>query len=835
MKLLNRLTLKHLFMNKKRTIVTIIGIILSTSLMVGIGLLMSTFLYSMQQDAISYNGSHHAYFDSLTKEEKETLDLNINLKDTYSYGVIGYSNIKSENDYKPYLYLVSGEAKLLEKNELIEGTFPKTKDEIVLPEHLSTNGGVEYKIGDKITLDIGPRIIEEEEVYNNNISFVSTYEENNIIPLEKVIPKKKKTYTIVGIIRRSKLEDYSAPGYMAFTTNEEDVVQYRTYGEYKDVKKSYELTNEICESLNDLATCEVNSSLLYYYGISKYDNVNRTIISVLIISLTLLSIGCIIVIYNSFAISTMERKKSFGLYSSLGASPKQIKYTVFFEAFLVGGIGIFLGVLSAFLGIYVTIEVINFLIKDFWKMTFQFVVEPSYVIIPIIFMIVVVYLSAFIPAKRSSKVSSIEMIRENDEIKIPRKKVKTPKWIHKIFGMEGEIALKNMKRNKRKYRITLLSIFISIVLFISFSTYVTLGLSITKIEDLPDYDIYVSTDDEQIIEEIISRDNITSYYKSSMKPMYLKMQEKEIYQKDFYRYYEAMFNKEEQLSLITIVKLEQKDFEKISKDKKPIFYNKLNFVFYENNSRKSYFTKIIEKETNELTLCNMQNDNCKNISITMKEELPDIMKELPIDNSQIILLISDEMAKEEELFKMEKETKYLTIRTEDYKKLYEEIDKKYGKKNNFFTFSPKIELESEKNGIIAIKILLYGFITLVTLTGVTSVFNTIHTSIHLRRKEFAMLRSIGLSPKGFNKMIFFESLFFGLKSLFFALPVSGIFIYLINLTIGDTFLFGKIIIPWDAIFLSILGVFLIVILTMWYSVRKIKKENILDSLRDENI
>ena len=131
--------------------------------------------------------------------------------------------------------------------------------------------------------------------------------------------------------------------------------------------------------------------------------------------------------------------------------------------------------------------------------------------------------------------------------------------------------------------------------------------------------------------------------------------------------------------------------------------------------------------------------------------------------------------------------------------------------------------------------MLYGFITLVTLTGVTSVFNTIHTSIHLRRKEFAMLRSIGLSPRGFNKMILFESLFFGLKSLFFALPVSGIFIYLINLTIGDTFLFGKIIIPWDAIFLSILGVFLIVILTMWYSVRKIKKENILDSLRDENI
>ena len=204
-----------------------------------------------------------------------------------------------------------------------------------------------------------------------------------------------KTYTVVGIIDRSNSEDYSGPGYMAFTTKSNDIVSYRTYVEYKSVRKTYETTSTICEYLEN-ASCQEHDSLLYYYGISRYDNVNKTITSLLAIVLSLLSVGSIIVIYNSFAISTMERKKSFGLYSSLGETPKQIKYTVFFEAFVVGLIGIILGVLGAFLGIYVVVQVLNYLIADSWGLKLIFTVNPYYIIIPILFMILVVFISAFI-------------------------------------------------------------------------------------------------------------------------------------------------------------------------------------------------------------------------------------------------------------------------------------------------------------------------------------------------------------------------------------------------------------------------------------------------------
>lgn len=136
---------------------------------------------------------------------------------------------------------------------------------------------------------------------------------------------------------------------------------------------------------------------------------------------------------------------------------------------------------------------------------------------------------------------------------------------------------------------------------------------------------------------------------------------------------------------------------------------------------------------------------------------------------------------------------------------------------------------------MAIRILLYGFITLVTLIGVTSVFNTINTSIMLRKKEFAMLRSVGLTPRGFNKILFFESLFFGFKSLLYALPVSLGIVLLIDKTATNVMDFGYIIWPVKSIIISIIGVFIIVLLTMLYSASKIKKDNILETIREENI
>jgi len=841
MKLLNRLTIKHLCMNKKRTIVTIIGITLSTALMVGIGLLVSTFVTAMREDAIKYSGSHHAYFDSLSEEEKNELSLNVNFSLHYSYGVLGFSNVSSSNKYKPYVYVVSAEKEYLNHEELIEGRMPENDKEIVIPTHLATNGNVNFHIGDEIKLDIGYRLIGGEKVYNNNVSFVSFYNDAyEFMADETLVPLTTKTFEVVGIVNRSRMEDYSSPGYMLFTTNSEDIQEYRMYVNYKDVNKAFEKTDEICSKLSKNVTCSPNSSLLYYYGVSKYSNVNRSIVVVLSIALFLLSVGAIIVIYNSFAISAMERKKSFGLLSSLGATPKQIKYTVFFEAFIVGFLGITIGILGAFLGIYIVVLILNYLIGEFYGVDLKFVVEPLFVFIPIVFMTFVVYMSALIPARRSSKVSAIEMIRENDEIKIPRRKVKTPKWVRKFFGMEGEIALKNMKRNKRKYRITLLAIFVSIVLFISFSTYLKLGVSITDLNDLPDYDIGVSAYNYETAQEIASQENIRESHIVRISSAPYKTKDASYYQKNYYNFYQERTS-DMSISYTNFYIFSDKDYNDMvnfTKAKRGdiLYLNQANYVLYSSDNRKSYQTPIFVKNVSSLSFCSVSktSSECKEYNVHLVENILDSISSFGIDLNEPSAIISESMAHNMECLS-NSPNYFVSIFSDDYKSLYDKLSKRYENSNDVYVYSPKIEMKERQNSLLAIKILLYGFISLVTLTGVTSIFNTIYTSIHLRRKEFAMLRSVGLSPKGFNKMIFFESFFFGLKSLFYALPVSFFFVYIINMSIGDVFSFGTLVIPWGAVLASVFGVFIIVLLTMGYSVRKIKKENILNSLRDENI
>ena len=857
MKLLNRLTLKHLFMNKKRTIVTIIGITLSTALMVGIGLLVSTFLRAMIDDVVENSGSYHAYFDGVTQNEVEQIKRHIDVSDSYSYGVVGFANISSTNTYKPYVYIVSADDEYFAHEVLLEGRYPTNDHEIVIPNHLLTNGEVEFSVGDEITLEVGPRVSDGEEIYSNDISLIEVYDENDEETVdETLLPRFTKTYQIVGIIDRSHAENYSAPGYMVFTSKSKDIQMYRTFVEYKNIKNTYKITKNICESLEDTVSCNVHDNLLYYYGVSKYANVNRTITSLLMIVLTLLSAGSIIVIYNSFAISTMERKKSFGLYSSLGATPKQIKYTVFFEAFLVGLIGIFLGVLGAFLGIYILVQVLNYLIADSWGMTLVFTVNPYYLFIPILFMILVIYFSAFIPARRSSKVTAIEMIRENDEIKIPRKKVKTPKWVRKLFGMEGEIALKNMKRNKRKYRITLLSLFISIVLFISFSTYLKYGLSVVELSELPNYDILVSSEDSSVLEEIKMNDLIDNSHLFYLNSLFYEKLDKSMYQKEYYDYMENYYWEDHHTISVSAVILEDEDYQRLTDIYQVpadtiLFLNELSYIDYKEGSRLSYHTPIFTQNMKTFTFCNGSGDVCKEVPIYLvkEEEKSRLFDEYVYDDLNQTVFLSQRIALESGLF-VEKEEdemgdtitttytdrqQYLTIQSKEYESLYQKLEKEYRSTLKGTISSPKIEYQNEQNSLLAIKILMYGFITLVTLTGVTSVFNTIYTSIHLRRKEFAMLRSVGLSPKGFRKMIFFESLFFGLKSLLYALPVSFIFIFLISRSMGHSFQFGGILIPWGSIFIAIIGVFLLILITMMYSVRKIKKENILTSLQDENI
>ena len=848
MSILNRLTIKNLRLNKKRTIVTIIGIILSTALMVGIGLLFSSFQDLMIRDTIGYSGKYEAKYNDVDLIKLNDIK---NKNFTYFYEKpIGFSKIESSNEYKPYMYITSVNMEYFDELKLIEGDIPKNENEIVISNHVITNGGLDYKVGDIVTFTYGSRNID------GNITLANS----ELVDGEFLTNEGTHTYKIVGIVDRSNFESYSASGYTAFTvdvnSDNGNVNLYVMFNKNKNIIKQSE---ELAKELNYNGDINYNSTLLALYGESTYGNVMSSMGGMMIIMLSLVSIGCIIVIYNSFAISVMERKKEFGLLSSIGATKRQLSHTVFFEAVFVGVIGIILGILGAYIGIGCVILIINNLISDMLEYKLHLVTNPLFIIIPVIFMIIVIGVSAFIPSRRASKVSPIEAIRQNDDIKINKKKIRTSKLVLKLFGIEGEIALKNIKRNKKKYRVTIVSLFISIVLFISFSSYMnyTLNTASSVMGEVPyDYQISYFGDDNNKealdkINEIVKSSDVKEYVSYSVGN--LSIIGDYIYSDEYLDFYKNAYGDDGIKALnnlkyqsIYILVLDDNSYNKYKKliglDKDSvILLNRFKGVSYGNNKRVNYDIPVINNGNINIKICNFDDDeenvdttkycnkNIDNIFVTNKSF--DLIEEFSyMDDFKLIVnkKLYDSILDGGTDFT---QFNIISDNTNNIDKLTKELDKY----NNVNYINIKESMKQTNNLILVVKILMYGFISLVTLIGVTSVFNTISTSMALRKREFAVLRSIGLTRGGFNKMLFFESLFFGMKSLIFALPVSIGVTILIHYSLADMVSISTIIIPWKAIIISIVSVFIIVLLTMMYSSSKIKKHNIIEQIREENI
>lgn len=876
MNILNKLTIKHLKMNKKRTIVTIMGVVLSTALMVGIGLIFSSIYDYVYKESINDYGPHHVFM-KIPEEKTDLLEKNSHIKDYFYLSGVGFAKLEgSENAYKPYLYIAS-----LDKKEsfshlhLLSGRYPENDKEIVISKHISLNGGVSFEVGDTITLQLGKRFLFDEEISSNFVHYDME---------EEFRPTKTQEYTVVGVVERSYLESYSAPGYMVFTLNssEKESSGY-AYITYKNVKDTYKLTEILATSLgyqsnftigNDVAyydEIEYNNTIISLSGVTPYNNVSSALMSVIVIILGLISIGCIVVIYNSFAISVMERKKQFGLFASIGATPKQLRKTVFFEAFLVSIIGIPLGILGAIIGIGIVVQIVNTLLSEIVTIPFSLSFYPLFIIVPILFMIVTIYISAYLPAFRASKTSPIVSIRQNDDIKRKKDRKFLSRFVHKVFGIEGEIAYKNKRRNKKKYRITIISLVTSIVLFVSFSGLIDYALNTTStLTHVPNYNLsvtgnYFFENDKsysELLERIRAFDEVEEVVKWDSVNFFLEMEDGSVFDPEYIKkcLQEFIDGGEAVNSYFRIIRLDAASYETYKKEvgikeNKPILVNQTRVTDYESSDYKVHlftpFSHLSELPLTFESVSSCEGMGCeiedRPLGITLKdivltEKIPHLL-ESEIYNYGFMLIVDDAtfQAIVEKRQALDEDFTNYMVHTFISAPTYQEVDpylSKLVESNTYLSISYRNidkEYQQAKNGILIVKILVYGFITLVTLIGVTSVFNTIHTSIALRRKEFSMLRSVGLTPHGFNKILYFESLFVGLESLFIGIPLSLLVIYLLYMSFDRIVSFSSMLIPFKSIGIAFIGVFVIVLLSMWYASSKIKKENILDALREENI
>ena len=385
MNILNKLTIKNLKLNKKRTIVTIIGIILSVALICAVASMVSSFRESLIRFEINRDGNFHYEFSNVDSKTLKEIKNNRNFEKIYISKNVGYLKLdNSKNEDKPYAYLIAMN-KITMSNvslNLIEGRFPSNDKEIVIPRHLKTNGRVDYKVGDTITLYLGDRVSDGYTLNQNN-----PYHKDE----ETFDIKDTKTFKIVGIIERPStiIENYSAPGYTFITyLNDNNYSgEYNVYLRYtkEALKNRYEITAKLLNvdpikykkymtDLNSLKESEIdeieekivktphimNGYLISLETMSLKDSTMKVLYILSTIVIIIIIVSSVFCIKNSFDISITEKTKQYGMFRSIGATSKQIKKNVLYEAFILGIIGIPLGILCGLLASWILIKVCNY-------------------------------------------------------------------------------------------------------------------------------------------------------------------------------------------------------------------------------------------------------------------------------------------------------------------------------------------------------------------------------------------------------------------------------------------------------------------------------------------
>ncbi|MGN1029963.1 MAG: ABC transporter permease, partial [Bacilli bacterium] len=809
MNLLNKLTIKNLKLNKKRTIVTIIGIVLSVALITAVATMYSSLITSLIDFETLQKGNFHVAFYDVDLSDVKSFKNNRNIENIYITKNVGYAELRdSQNEYKPYIYIkeFTKEAFKNLSVKLVEGRLPENENEIVIPTHLKTNGRVTLNVGDDITLNVGTRVSEDGDELTQSNPYVKE------VP-EKIVDTISKTYKIVGIIERpaNNIEGYDAPGYTFIACTDENnlsgkVDVYTRYTRsgtknylnvtanilgvdeeiYSKLYSSNDISEQDLEKINkELEKTKYQTSINDYLILLETNPIKDgpiaglgTVVAIVCIIIVFTSVFCI---KNSFDISITEKIKQYGMLRSIGATKKQIKKNVFYEATILGIIGIPIGLLCGFLASYILVLVSNYFLNEMLSegLGLRFDFSWIAVLVSVILGIVTIYFSALRSAKRAAKISPIDSIRNSADIKINAKKVKSPKIIKKLFGMGGEISFKNLKRNRRKYRTTVVSIVVSVFVFIALSYFMNLAFEAIKHQfNVSEYTLSLSIfvgDDEKTYNQVLGTTKLESIEEYSVFRQCVASKTNLKYSDEYKKITSNGGDFSDDNETIEIVTVGNEEYRRFSK--------KLG-IKYDDVKNKGilidYITISAYDEKNDKSIYNTVRATDCNIGDSIEVVIDDqkfstnvgfITNEKPLGlqyYNGVVILVSDEFYDSHINNNNWIEVYY---KSNDADKLQDEIDEIL-KGYDYSINNVAENVRMMENFYTLLGIFLYGFIIVISLIGITNIFNTITTNMELRRQEFAMLKSVGMTTKEFNRMIRLESVFMGSKYLVIGVPIG---------------------------------------------------------------
>ena len=872
MNLLNKLTIKNLKLNKRRTIVTIIGIMLAVALINAVATMYFSGMASIIRAQKATSGDYHTVFYNVPLNDIKTIQNNRNVENITKLKYLGTSKIKSNNSQSPYVSVVAVEKDNMNKlgMYLVKGRLPENENEMVITNHLNNIMSTNYAIGDKLTLEIGDRYSKDN---------IKLKKSENLQDGEKIINTEKREFTIVGIVVDIS-ESVNQPGEVADTVvtclRKEDIKDnldifirlnkeglkkpYIAIGDmlgidgnlYKEVQDDYatgrdatksgELKERFAKerkkakyqfsSQRFLISLETDQKDTSFFGL-------RYVAAIAIGIIIFTSVFCI---KNSFDISITEKNKQYGMLRSIGATKKQVRKNVLFEATILALIGIPLGIFLGYFASFILVKISNMFLKDLvvtqTEINFELIFDLNWMsaAISALLGMVTIYLSSLRIARKAAKVSPINSIRNSADIKIKSKKLKVPKLIKSIFKIGGEISYKNMKRNKKRYRVTVISIVLSIMVYISLTAFMQIMLKqLQAALGNIDYDISCHIYKEND-EEITKLNNIAKTTEG--------VTEYTLLQSDVGKYDKKFLNKEiKQISenfpdneTVSIIAVGDIEYNKYIKSL-GLNYNDIKDKAILIDTVSTATIDASKKPVREIRMLNIKENDKFDLKSDNGEkltfEIAKVTKKRPFATNEDmvtpykILVLSNEYYNK--IFKDEKRySAYYKIK--DASKVKTQIEESLKDYKKYFISNVQERYNNEKHLITLVAIFLYGFIIIIILIGVTNIVNTITTSMELRKQEFAILRSVGMTNKEFNRMIRLETLFIGIKSLFFGIPLGTAIAY-------GIYQVGKMPfeIPLKPILYSSIAVIVLIASIMQYSLIKIKKQNTIETIRNENI
>ncbi len=873
MNIINKLTLRQLMMNKKRTLVTIIGTIISAAMITAVATLGLSFMDIMQRQSIASEGEWHVKYSNINTSQLEAIKKDSHVKTAMVNRESGYAKLEgSKNVNKPYLYILEFDQEMFQHIpvKLIKGRFPEKPGEVMISEEVIKNAGVPYKIGDKMTLTTGKRYSTQEGMESSEpMSQNFDLQRENDKVAERLTQEKSHSYTIVGLMERPEWEYTWSPGYTTISyVDEKSVSKDETFDVSvifgKINNKLFTWGDKLAKE-NDIKVYAYNNDLLRCYGIVRDDSLRSTLNTLTAIIMVIIVVGSVSLIYNAFAISVSERSRYLGMLSSVGATKKQKRNSVFFEGAVIGVISIPLGIISGYIGLGITYLFINPLIQGMLNVNigFRLRVYPYSVLISVLVSVLTILISTYIPARKASNISAIDAIRQVSDVKINRRQVKTSIITRKIFGIEGELGLKNLKRYKARYKATVFSLIISMVLFLVVSSFTGLlrkSMQLTQYGVNYDVQVSINTKDEDenrknnLINKIKSLDNVTSISlidnfdaKTLVDPNkiagFLKESSSDMMENGQYPYN------------VLVKVLDDKNLEEYAKQigistDKLTSKDKLSCIIvdtitYKDTGADKYIeTKVVKAKVGDKITLLTNNDSTNQEEALPPVQIAALTKQMPMGLMSLGGAANFYMIMSKEAFEKLIQEKHNLVAPDVITTIYLNSDKPLVLQNDLETIQNEIGMgsmdiynvyqykQSEQQSLLLVSVFTYAFIILITAICIANIINTISTSISLRKREFAMLKSIGITPKGFNKMLNYESVFYGLKALMYGLPISIVIMYLIYEVLMSEFDF-KFTLPVGSIIIVVVGVFLIVGISMLYSSSRVRKENIIDALKQE--